>query len=182
MNKNVHKPNNWFFTGVQVYLVSSPTCTSQLAPIGHTSNICTKLTNAQVGCVTTWMLTACMRELMLLAWETFRRLFATTRCYLLHWQHYSSLKKKQQIVLLLQGFTKLQKSTYALLRICSYVTGQLSVYSVFSLFNHYVWLLNLPISSTCRMFLYRTLIGVQWRDNSLYIGVGQPYSGSYKAC
>ena len=31
---------------------SSPTCLSQLAPIGQTSNICTKLINAQVVCVT----------------------------------------------------------------------------------------------------------------------------------
>ena len=40
------------FNGVQVYRASSPACTSQLAPIGQTSNICTKLINAQVGCVT----------------------------------------------------------------------------------------------------------------------------------
>ena len=33
-------------------MTSSPTCLSQLAPIGQTSNICTKLINAQVGCVT----------------------------------------------------------------------------------------------------------------------------------
>ena len=40
------------FTGVQVFGASSPTCPSQLAPIGRTSNIFTILTNAQVGCVT----------------------------------------------------------------------------------------------------------------------------------
>ena len=33
-------------------MTSSPTCPSQLAPTGQTSNICTKLINAQVGCVT----------------------------------------------------------------------------------------------------------------------------------
>ena len=40
------------FTGVQVYVASSSTCPSQLAPIDQTFNICTKLVNAQVGCVT----------------------------------------------------------------------------------------------------------------------------------
>ena len=40
------------FTGVQVYVASSSTCSSQLAPIDQTFNICTKLVNAQVGCVT----------------------------------------------------------------------------------------------------------------------------------
>ena len=33
-------------------MTSSLTCLSQLAPIGQTSNICTKLINAQVVCVT----------------------------------------------------------------------------------------------------------------------------------
>ena len=33
-------------------MTSSPTCLSQLAPIGQTSNMCTKLINAQVVCVT----------------------------------------------------------------------------------------------------------------------------------
>ena len=32
-------------------MASSSTCPSQLAPIDQTSNICTKLINAQVGCV-----------------------------------------------------------------------------------------------------------------------------------
>ena len=40
---------------------------SQLAAIGQTSNICTKLINVQVGYVQTWILTACIRALMLLA-------------------------------------------------------------------------------------------------------------------
>ena len=40
------------FTGVQVYVASSSTCPSQLAPIDQTFNICTKLVNAQVGFVT----------------------------------------------------------------------------------------------------------------------------------
>ena len=40
------------FTGVQVYVASSSTCPSQLAPIDQTFNICTKFVNAQVGCVT----------------------------------------------------------------------------------------------------------------------------------
>ena len=40
------------FTGVQVSVASSSTCTSQLAPIDQTSNICTKSINAQVGCIT----------------------------------------------------------------------------------------------------------------------------------
>ena len=33
-------------------MTSSPTCLSQLAPIGQTSNICTKRINAHVECVT----------------------------------------------------------------------------------------------------------------------------------
>ena len=40
------------FTGVQVYVASSSTYPSQLAPIDQTFNICTKLVNAQVGFVT----------------------------------------------------------------------------------------------------------------------------------
>ena len=40
------------FTGVQVYVASSSTCSSQLAPIDQTSNICTKLIKTQVGCIT----------------------------------------------------------------------------------------------------------------------------------
>ena len=40
------------FTGAQVSVASSSTCPSQLAPIDQTFNICTKLVNAQVGCVT----------------------------------------------------------------------------------------------------------------------------------
>ena len=40
------------FTGMQVYVASSSTCPSQLAPIDQTSNICTKLIKTQVGCVT----------------------------------------------------------------------------------------------------------------------------------
>ena len=39
------------FTGVQVSGASSSTCLSQLAPIDQTFHICTKLVNAQVGCV-----------------------------------------------------------------------------------------------------------------------------------
>ena len=47
------------FTRMQVYVASSSTCPSQLAPIDQTSNICTKLIKTQVGCVTnTWILTA----------------------------------------------------------------------------------------------------------------------------
>ena len=37
---------------MQVYVASSSTCPSQLAPIDQTSNICTKLIKTQVGCVT----------------------------------------------------------------------------------------------------------------------------------
>ena len=40
------------FTRMQVYVASSSTCPSQLAPIDQTSNICTKLIKTQVGCVT----------------------------------------------------------------------------------------------------------------------------------
>ncbi len=106
-------------------------------------------------CYKRWFLQIdCMRALMLLAWETFRRLFATTRSYLLQWQNYSSLKKKQIILLLLQVFTKLQISTYNLLRICSYVTAKLPVYTVCSQFKHYVGVVNLPHSSTCPMLPY----------------------------
>ena len=37
---------------MQVYVASSSTCPSQLAPLDQTSNICTKLIKTQVGCVT----------------------------------------------------------------------------------------------------------------------------------
>ena len=40
------------FTGMQIYVASSSTCPSQLAPIDQTSNICTKLIKTQVGCIT----------------------------------------------------------------------------------------------------------------------------------
>ena len=40
------------FTGVQVSVACSPTCPSQRCPTDQTLNICTKLINAQVGCVT----------------------------------------------------------------------------------------------------------------------------------
>ena len=40
------------FTGVHVSGASSSTCPTQIAPIDQTSNICTKLIKAQVGCVT----------------------------------------------------------------------------------------------------------------------------------
>ena len=40
------------FTSVQVYVASSSTCPSQLAPLDQTFNICTKFVNVQVGCVT----------------------------------------------------------------------------------------------------------------------------------
>ena len=50
-----------------IYVASLPTCPSHLAAIGQTSNICTKLINVQVGYVQTWILTDCMRALMLLA-------------------------------------------------------------------------------------------------------------------
>ena len=39
-------------TGVQVSGASSSTCPSQPTPMDQTANICTKLINAQVGCVT----------------------------------------------------------------------------------------------------------------------------------
>ena len=69
-------------------------------------------------------------------------------CYqLLQRQNYSSLKKKQLTFLLLQSFPKLQTFTYNLLRMCAYVTGNVSVYTVCSQFKHYVGLVNLPHSS-----------------------------------
>ena len=53
------------------------------------------------------------------------------------------------IIMLLEGFTKLQISAYDLLRMCAYVTGKFPVYTVCSQFKHYVGLVNLPHSSTC---------------------------------
>ena len=92
-------------------MTSSPTCLSQLAPIGQTSNICTKLINAQVVCVTNvdsysvyaFTNVAGVRDISKIVCHH-QVLFAAVK-------NYSSLKKKQ-IFLLLQGFTKLQISTY----------------------------------------------------------------------
>ena len=49
-NASINQSNG--FHRLQVSGASSPTCPSQLAPIGQTSNICTKLISAQVGRVT----------------------------------------------------------------------------------------------------------------------------------
>ena len=105
------------FTGVQVSGASSSTCPSQLAPIGQTSNSCTKLINAQVGCVInvdSYSLYACtyvasVRDISKIACYH-QVVFAAVT-------NYSSLKKKHLIFLLLQCS---QNSTYNLLRMCAY--------------------------------------------------------------
>ena len=124
------------FTGAQVSGASSSTCPSQLAPIHQTSNICTKLINAQVGCVTnvdSYSFYAC----------TYVASVGDISKILCYPQNYRSLKKKQLLFLLHHGFTKFQP----ILRMCAYVTGKLPVYTMCSQFKRYVGLVNLPHSS-----------------------------------
>ena len=129
----------------------------QLAPfnlpqLDQTSNICTRLINAQVGCVTnvdSYRLYAC-------TYVASVRDISKIVCY--HQVLFAAVTKLQQfeekklIFLLRQGFTKFQISTYNLLRMCAYATGKLHVYTVCSQFKHYVGLVNLPHSSACAMF------------------------------
>ena len=139
---------------MQVSVASSPTCPSQLAPIGQTSIICTKLTNAQVGCVTnvdSYRLYAC-------TYVAGVRDISKIVCY--HQVLFSAVTKLQQYEEKTTCFSVSQNCKYprmlycafALLRICTYVAGKLPIYTVYSHFKPYVGLFNLPHSSTCPMF------------------------------
>ena len=105
-------------TGVQVYGASSSTCPSQLVRIDHTSNICTKLINAQVGCVTnvdSYSLYACTHVASM-------RDISKTVCY--HQVLFAAVTKLQQFdektTNNFAGAVFKKKSTYNLLRMCAY--------------------------------------------------------------
>ena len=95
------------FTGMQVYVASSSTCPSQLAPIDQTSDICTKLIKIQVGCVTnvdSYSLYACtyvasVRDISTIV--CYDQVLFVTVTKLLRF-----LEEKKLIFLLLQVFTK----------------------------------------------------------------------------
>ena len=96
------------FTSVQVYVASSSTCPSQLAPLDQTFNICTKFVNVQVGCVTnvdSYRLYACtyvasVRDISTIVYHRQVLFVAVTK--LLRF-----FEKKNLIFFLLQVFTKL---------------------------------------------------------------------------
>ena len=115
-------------------MTSSPTCLSQLAPIGQTSNICTKLINAQVVCVTnvdSYSVYACTNVAGGMD-------ISKIVCY--HQVLFAAVTKLQQfeektnIIFADSGFHKIANIhvyMHNLLRMCAYVTGKLPVYSVF---------------------------------------------------
>ena len=107
------------FTGVQVYVASSSTCPSQLAPIDQTFNISTKLVNAQVGFVTnvdSYSLYVCtyvasMRDISTIA--CYRQVLLVAVTQLLRF-----LEEEKQKYFCWFRFS--QNSTYNLLRMCAY--------------------------------------------------------------
>ena len=123
---------------MQVSAASSSTCPSQLAPIDQTSYICTKLTNAQVGCVTnvdSYSLYAC-------TYVASVRDISKIVCY--HQVLFAAVTKLQQFeekttnIFAASGFHKISRIIY-----CARY-WKLPVYTECSQFNHYVGLVNLP--------------------------------------
>ena len=124
-----------------------------LPPIDQTFNICTKLVNAQVGCVTnvdSYSLYACtcvanVRDISTIVYHC-QVLFVAVTKLLRFFQ-------KTTNIFPASGFHKIPHNTTHM-RLQLYVTGKLPVYTVRSQFKHYVGLVNLPHSSSCPMFPY----------------------------
>ena len=106
-------------------MTSSPTCLSQLAPIGQTSNICTKLINAQVGCdtsVDSYSVYACtnvagVRDISKIVCYHQVLLDAVTKQF----------EEKANNIFAASGFHKIANIPvymHNLLAICAYVTGK----------------------------------------------------------
>ena len=93
-------------------MTSSPTCLSQLAPIGQTSNICTKLINAQVVCVTNVDSYSVYAGTNVAGVRDISKIVCYHQVLLAAVTKLQQFEEKQIIFLLLQGFTKLQISTY----------------------------------------------------------------------
>ena len=116
------------FTGVQVYVASSSTCPSELAPIDQTFNICTKLVNAQVGCVTnvdSYSLYACtyvasVRDISTIVYHRQVLFVAVTQLL--------RFLEKTTNIFPASGFTKFHIYSTAHVRLQLYVTGKLPVY------------------------------------------------------
>ena len=112
------------FTGVQISVASSATCPSQLAPIDQTFNICTKLVNAQVGCVTnvdSYRLYACTYVASMIDISTivcYRQVLFVAVTTLLRFL------EEKNIFLLLQVFTKFHVQSTAHVCLQLYVTGK----------------------------------------------------------
>ena len=133
---------------------SSSTCPIQLAPLDQTSNNCTKLINAQVGCVTnvdSYSMHACT---YLASVGDISKIV----CY--HQVLFAVVTKLQQFeekathMFAGSEFQKVQVQSTWHGRSQLYVTGKLPVCTVCSKFKHYVGLVNLPHSSACPMFPY----------------------------
>ena len=95
------------FTGVKVPGARSSTCPSQLAPLDQISNICTKLINAQVGCVTnvdSYSLYACTYVASVI---DISKIVCYHQVLLAALTKLQPFEEKQSICLLLQGFKKL---------------------------------------------------------------------------
>ena len=107
-----------------------------MPPMGQTSNICTKLTHAQVGCVTN--VDSC--NLYACTYVAGVRDISKIVCY--RQVIFAAVTKLQQFeektttIFLLQGFTKCHVYSTAQVRIQPYVTGKLPVYTVCSQFKH----------------------------------------------
>ena len=140
---------------MQVYVASSSTCPSQLAPIDQTSNICAKLTKTQVGYVTnvdSYSLYAC-------TYVASVRDISTIVCY--NQVLFVAVTKLQRFlekttnIFAASCFHKIPRIIYCA---CALTTIRywriLPVYTMCSQFKHYVGLVNLPHSSSYPMFPY----------------------------
>ena len=136
---------------MQVSWASSPTCPSQLAPIGHTSNICTKLNNAQVGCVTN----VDSNSLYACTYVAGVRDISKIVCY--HQVLFAAVTKqfeeKTTNIFAASGFHKIA-NIHVLSYAFAHTLLEIYPYTVCSQFKHYVGLVNFLHSSTCPMFLY----------------------------
>ena len=119
------------FTGVQISVASSATCPSQLATIDQTFNICTKLVNAQVGCVTnvdSYRLYACTYVASMID-------ISTIVCYRqVLFVAVTTLLRFLEEFFFFCCFRFSQNSTYNLLRTCAYsytLLENVPIYRVF---------------------------------------------------
>ena len=133
------------FTGVQISVASSETCPSQLAPIDQTFNICTKLVNAQVGCVTnvdSYRLYACTYVASMIDISTivcYRQVLFVAVTTLLRFL-------EEFFFFAASGFHKIPRTIYCACVHTAIRYWKMSLYTACSQFKHYVGLVNLPHS------------------------------------